>query len=200
MDINHVIDFWFGRLDSEGLPVEPMNKLWFGASELTDSAIRLHFGKLHRQAVEGELGHWLQSAEGRLALIILLDQFSRNIFRGKAEAFAYDATALALCKQGIELGLDKQLALSQRLFFYMPLQHSEQLEDQLIGVAMLERMMAGLSGPAREQVASTLRFQKAHLEIIERFGRFPHRNAVLGRRESEEERAYLAQGGARFGQ
>ncbi|GAA4877728.1 DUF924 family protein [Ferrimonas pelagia] len=200
MDIKHVLDFWFGHLDNQGLPIEPMNKLWFGSSELGDAAIRQHFGQVHTQASEGVLGHWLATAEGRLALIIVLDQFSRNIYRGQPVAFSYDATALGLCKQGLELGIERELPLAYKLFFYMPLQHSEQIEDQFLGVAMLERLLPGLTGAARAQVEDTLRFQRLHLDIIERFGRFPHRNAVLQRRSTEAELAYLADGAPRFGQ
>ncbi|MBY5992628.1 DUF924 family protein [Ferrimonas balearica] len=199
-EIDQVLDFWFGTLDEQGLPVEPMNKLWFGASELSDAAIRQRFGQMHRQAVEGELAPWLDSSRGRLALIILLDQFSRNLFRGQAEAFAYDATALGLCKTGIEQEWDTPLPLAHKLFFYMPLQHSESLSDQFLGVRMLEQMLPGLSGPARQTVADTLRFQQLHLEIIQRFDRFPHRNKVLGRANTAEESQYLADGAPSFGQ
>ncbi|MBW3139864.1 DUF924 family protein [Ferrimonas balearica] len=199
-EIHQVLEFWFGALTDEGLPAEPMDKLWFGASSLTDSAIAQRFGGLHQRAVQGELAHWQDTPAGRLALIILIDQFSRNLFRGEGQAFAWDGIALALCKTGIEQGVDRMLPLAHKLFFYMPLQHSEALEDQRLGEAMLERLLTGLEGAPRQKVADTLRFQRLHLEIIMRFGRFPHRNAVLGRQPSEEEEAYLADGAPRFGQ
>lgn len=199
-EIRQVLDFWFGRLGPEGLPAEPMDKLWFGASALTDSAIAQRFGGLHQRAVQGDLAEWCDTPSGRLALILVLDQFSRNLYRGQAEAFAWDPIALSLCKGGIEQGMDRTLALAHKLFFYMPLQHAESLDDQRLGEAMLERMLEKLAGEARKKVADTLRFQRLHLAIIVRFGRFPHRNEVLGRASTPEELAYLADGAPRFGQ
>ncbi|MBY6186365.1 DUF924 domain-containing protein [Marinobacter hydrocarbonoclasticus] len=199
-EIQQILEFWFGRLDAEGLPVEPMDKLWFGASSLTDSAIAQRFGGLHQQAVAGQLDHWQETPEGRLALIILIDQFSRNLYRGAPDAFRWDALALRLCKEGVEQGMDALLSLSHKLFFYMPLQHSEELADQHLGEALLERMLPALQGEARKKVADTLRFQQLHREIIEQFGRFPHRNAVLSRASTPEEQAYLEDGAPRFGQ
>ncbi|MBY5921809.1 DUF924 family protein [Ferrimonas balearica] len=199
-EIQQVLDFWFGRLDPDGLPLEPMDKLWFGASALTDSAIAQRFGGMHQRAVSGELASWCDTPSGRLALIILIDQFSRNLYRGQADAFAWDPIALSLCKGGIEQQMDRSLPLTYKLFFYMPLQHSESLDDQRLGEAMLERMLVNLEGEARKKVADTLRFQRLHLEIIAQFGRFPHRNGVLGRENTPEESEYLAQGAPRFGQ
>ncbi|TKB55349.1 DUF924 family protein [Ferrimonas aestuarii] len=198
-EISQVLYFWFGELEN-GLPKQPKGKLWFGAGEVIDQEIRTHFGQLHQRAERGELDDWATTSQGRLALIILLDQFSRNLHRGVAQAFANDDKALALCKQGIEQGDDAELSMSEKQFFYMPLQHSESLDDQQLGVQMLTKMMQGLSGQTLKEAEGTLKFQQLHLEIIERFGRFPHRNQVLGRNNSAEEAEYLQEGAPRFGQ
>ncbi|GAA5190199.1 DUF924 family protein [Ferrimonas gelatinilytica] len=200
MNKDDVLDYWFGELDADGLPTSSREKLWFGASPAMDAEIRERFAALHQQAADGELEHWTETPLGRLALILLLDQFSRNLFRGQAQAFAYDEKALALCKEGIKKEEDRQLAVAHRLFFYMPLQHSEQLEVQRLGERLLAQWQASLSGAARDRVAEGLRFQQAHLEIIDSFGRFPHRNAALGRESSEDEARYLAKNAPRFGQ
>ncbi|TKB49328.1 DUF924 domain-containing protein [Ferrimonas sediminicola] len=198
-EVEQVLFFWFGELEL-GLPKEPKGKLWFGAGEVIDQEIRTHFGELHQRALAGELDGWAEDPRGRLALIILLDQFSRNLYRARAEAFAGDQRAVVLCKQGIARGMDRALSLSEKQFFYMPLQHSESLEDQRLGVQMLTSMLQGLNGRALTEAQGTLKFQQLHLEIIERFGRFPHRNLVLGRQNSAAEALYLADGAPRFGQ
>ncbi|USD38405.1 MULTISPECIES: DUF924 family protein [Ferrimonas] len=198
-EISQVLFFWFGELEA-GLPKQPKGKLWFGAGEVIDEEIRTHFGDLHARALQGELDHWAEEPRGRLALIILLDQFSRNLYRGSSLAFAGDEMALALCKSGIEAGQDRALALSEKQFFYMPLQHSESLQDQTDGVALLTAMCEGLEGVALQEAQGTLKFQQLHRDIIERFGRFPHRNRVLKRQNTAAESLYLADGGPRFGQ
>ncbi|WP_417348242.1 DUF924 family protein [Ferrimonas sp.] len=198
-EVEQVLFFWFGELQ-QGLPKEPKGKLWFGAGEVIDEEIRVHFGELHQRALAGELEEWAEQPRGRLALIIVLDQFSRNLYRGRAEAFSGDAKAVTLCREGIAAGMDGELSLSEKQFFYMPLQHSESLEDQRLGVKMLTDLSQGLTDRALTEAEGTLKFQQLHLEIIERFGRFPHRNQVLGRQNSAAEALYLADGAPRFGQ
>ncbi len=200
MSFQTVLDFWFGELDAEGLPRQEKEKRWFGGGKAMDDEIAARFAHLHRQAAQGALDPWCQSVLGRLALILLLDQFSRHLYRGQAQAFSCDDRALALCREGLARGEDRQLALAHRLFFYMPLQHAEQLSAQRLGVERLTLWLPSLTGAARKRVAEGLRFQQAHLEIIERFGRFPHRNRALGRANRADEEHYLAQGAPRFGQ
>lgn len=174
-----VIHFWFNE-------IEP--KSWWLKDEAFDRQIQRRFGKLHQQANAGELFSWRDSAEGSLAEIIILDQFSRNIFRNQAASFASDPLALALAQNAIAKGFDKDLPATQRSFMYLPFMHSESLLIHSIAIELYESL--GL--------ASNLEFEQRHKAIIERFGRYPHRNTVLGRRSTEEELAFLQQPGSSF--
>ncbi len=150
--------------------------------------------------MRGELDHWKQTARGRLALIILLDQFSRNVYRGTAAAFAQDEAALALCTEGIELGQDRELEPCERTFFYMPLEHAEDAEAQALCVRKFREVAADAPAPWRDIFERNVDYANQHKEIVDRFGRFPHRNAVLGRASTPDEDAYLADDAPRFGQ
>jgi uncharacterized protein (DUF924 family) len=173
-----VIDFWFRELTPQQ---------WFadGGPEL-DERVRARFGALVAAARRGALDHWATAPRGRLALILVLDQFPRHVFRGAADAFASDATAQTLAREGIDAGMDEELALSERQFFYMPLMHAENREVQALSV---ERFTA-----LRDAAQAALGFALDHRDVVEQFGRFPHRNAVLGRASSAEEQAFLASG------
>lgn len=168
-----VIDFWFA---------ETMRKHWFRSTPNLDAQIRERFGTLWQQAAGGELSAWMQTAQGSLALAIVLDQFPLNMFRGQAGAFASEAPAIEVALQAIDRGFDRQLPREQLAFQYMPLMHSEDLEHQDRSVHLFEA--AGLESNAR--------FARHHRDLIRRFGRFPHRNAILGRPSTAEELAYLA--------
>ena len=171
-----VLDFWFG--------VDP--KKWYAKDDAFDADIRTRFLATYEAAAAGQLADWEAAApDGALALTIVLDQFSRNMFRGSARTFAADAAALAVAKHAVERGFDKQLELKRRNFFYLPFMHSENLADQ-------ERCVA-LSREAGDP--NTLKYAELHRDIIRRFGRFPHRNAVLGRVTTPEEQAFLDAGG-----
>jgi len=150
-------------------------------------------------ASEQGLDHWQKKAGGMLAEILLLDQFSRNIFRGGALAFEQDALARKLCKQGMSKGFDMSLPAIQRVFFYVPLQHSERQEDQLLAIECYEQLIASTSGSLREFMGQFLQSAVEHQAIITRFRRFPHRNKALGRASTKEESDYLLNG-KRFGQ
>lgn len=179
--IREVLDFWF----------DPASKAhWFAPDAAFDRAVAARLGDLHRRAADGDLDAWQSSAEGCLALCILLDQAPRQLFRGDARAFATDATALAVAKRALSDGLDCELPVEQRQFLYLPLMHSEHLADQ-------ERCVA-LYGA--EELRHNLHHAVEHAEIIRRFGRFPHRNKALGRKSTAEEDAYLRDGGKQFGQ
>jgi uncharacterized protein (DUF924 family) len=173
-----VIDFWFRELTPQQ---------WFadGGPEL-DERVRARFGALVAAARRGALDHWATAPRGRLALILVLDQFPRHVFRGAADAFASDATAQTLAREGIDAGMDEELTLSERQFFYMPLMHAENREVQALSV---ERFTA-----LRDAAQAALGFALDHRDVVEQFGRFPHRNAVLGRASSAEEQAFLASG------
>jgi uncharacterized protein (DUF924 family) len=179
--IREVLDFWFN----------PSSKAhWFEPSAAFDQAVAARLGDLHRRAAGGAFEAWQSSAEGCLALCILLDQGPRQLFRGEARAFATDAKALAVAKRALAQGFDRQLPVEQRQFLYLPLMHSERLTDQERCVALYEA----------EELRHNLRHAADHAEIIRRFGRFPHRNVALGRTSTAAEEAYLRDGGKLFGQ
>ncbi len=162
---------------------------WFTRDGAFDDAIRRRFAALCGRAAGGALDDWQDTAEGALALVILLDQFPRNMFRDDPRAFATDGQARAVARTAIERGLDAELSETQRKFLYMPFQHSEDLADQRLSVRLVAEQCSD---------EKTLDYARQHLEVIERFGRFPHRNAVLGRESSPEEIAFLQQPGASF--
>ena len=179
MNASDVIAFW----------VEAGPKRWFAKDDAFDRAIRDRFEALHLQASRGELGSWGDTAEGTLALLILVDQFPRNLYRGSAHAFATDPLALAAAQRAIERGFHLQAAPELRPFFFLPFEHSERIEDQdrSIGLCEAHRDATG--------DADTLKWAHLHRDIIVRFGRFPHRNKCLGRITTPEEQAFLDGGG-----
>ena len=179
---------------------------WFGDEmpELRrkrDAEIRIRFGGLLDRATRGKLDAWAASPRRLLSLIVLLDQFPRHIHRGTARAYAYDAQALALALSGIQSGADAALEAVERMFFYMPLQHAESREVQDESVAAFRRLVAEAPEAVRSMLATSLEYAESHRQVIERFGRFPHRNRTLGRESSPEELAWLQQNaGKNFGQ
>lgn len=185
-----VLDFWFGA-PPEGVTPE-RRKLWFGKSADTDALIRERFGNLHGQARSGDLTHWRAKARSCLAYVIVTDQFPRNLFRGTPDAFATDALALSAARSAIEAGFDRSLTPVERAFLYLPFEHSEDLADQDRAVALFDalRQEPGMDGFHDYAVA--------HRRIVARFGRFPHRNEILGRASTPEERAFLKEPGSRF--
>ena len=197
--IGRVINYWFGDIGS-GFDVQGQNKLWFGGGDSADEDIRQKFGELVDSALAGELLLWTDSILGSLALVILLDQFPRNIYRGSAQAFAGDKTAVEIVKNSIKQQLDKQLSAIQRSFFYMPLEHSENFSDQNVCVECFEQLLQEVPDEGKKIIQSNLEFALKHRDIIAQFGRFPHRNKALARESSAAEIGYLNSGGARFGQ
>lgn len=195
-----ILDFWFGELDDMGLPDEFHRNRWFRSSKAFDQEIRRRFLSMTLIASEGGLEHWRKESGGTLAELILLDQFSRNIYRGSSLAFGNDKFALRICKDAMAKSQDLDVPFVCRGFFYMPLQHSERLEDHKIGIERYEQLVASSEGILRVFLESFLESARDHHEIIATFGRFPHRNHALKRSSSAEERAYLAGNGKRFGQ
>ena len=191
VSIDIILQFWFGELDNHGYAAADRNKLWFQRSDTTDAAIREQFGALIEQALQGELEDWAETPRGRLALIILMDQFTRNIYRGTGKAFSGDAKALQLCKRGIELSHDQDLAPAEQVFFYLPLEHSENLADQSQCVALYTKLHRNTPEAYHVKTQSYIDYAVKHKEIIERFGRFPHRNKALGRESTPAELKYL---------
>ncbi len=193
--------FWFGATadaDAEATIIERQSALWWKKQPAVDAMIRTRFAALVGRAAVGELDAWLGGLRGRLALVLLTDQFARNIWRGEAAAFAFDVLALRWAKEALARGLDAELRPIKRVFLYLPLEHSENLADQREAVRRFDALAAAVEPALRTTFTSYLDYARRHLEIIERFGRFPHRNAALGRETSPEEAEFLRQPGSRF--
>lgn len=193
-----VLDFWFGTLDASGRAAPAAAKRWWMKSAAFDREIRETFGAEHVSIVAGEREAWLATPRGRLAYVVVLDQFSRNMFRDTAGAFAHDAQALRAALDGIERGDDGVLAFDERTFLYMPLMHSEDLRHQDRCVRLFTGWRDALAGEPRERVDGSLDFARRHRDLVARFGRFPHRNAALGRTSTPEETEFLKQPGSGF--
>ncbi len=195
--------FWFGRLPLKSDGVKERLALWFGngADELRgDELVRARFGALIEKAAAGELAAWADSPRRRLSLILLLDQLPRHAYRGSGRAFAMDREALALALSGMQSAADAALTPVERIFFYMPLQHAELQDAQEESVAAYRRLLNEAPKELQAMFASALESAELHRSIVARFGRFPHRNRVLGRTNTAEEEAYLTRGGPSFGQ
>lgn len=190
--IEEIHQFWFGALDENGLCANDHHALWFGASSETDAYCRTLFGAALAQAREHQLDAWTQTDRGLVALILLLDQFSRNIYRGTAQAFAGDAQALTLAQDAIFADRHRRLPLIHRVFLYLPLEHCEDIVVQEQCVVLFEELARHTDHP---QFVGFKQYAAAHRDVIARFGRFPHRNAVLGRPSSDAELAWLAEHG-----
>jgi len=171
-NLQDIIHFWFKKYGP---------KQWFAKDEEFDEEIREKFLDTYEAATCGETAMWRDTAEGRLAEIIVLDQFGRNMFRGTDQAFADDAQALKLAQDAVSHGADQEVNQRKRKFFYMPYMHSESLAVHKEGLPLFEAL----------EDEETLRYEKEHQRIIEQFGRYPHRNAVLGRESTEDEREFL---------
>ena len=184
-DFVEVLDFWFGAPGSRerGRP----RKAWFKKSEPFDAEIRRRFLVTWEQAARGELERWQATPLASLALAVTLDQFPRNMFRGTARAFASDSPALAAAMGTIARGFDRLLSPLERLFIYMPFEHAEDLAAQRRSIALFHAL-----------APVDMKYAKRHYEIIARFGRFPHRNAILGRQSTAEEIAFLKERGSSF--
>ena len=187
-----ILDFWFGALDPRGMPDPAMHGLWFRTSEETDLSCRRQFGDDVWHALAGALAGWPQSDRGLVALVILLDQFTRNIFRGTPAAFSGDERALALALAAVDAGRHLRMPAIHRVFLYLPLEHSEVLAHQEHCLRLFDELIGANDLPA---IVDFRRYAAAHRDVIARFGRFPHRNAILGRESTAEELDYLAQHG-----
>ncbi len=186
--VRGVLDFWFGPPDSPDF--EAGRAVWFESDPAFDSEVRRRLGGLHEQAARYRFHHWREHPPGCIALTLLLDQVPRNLFRGTARAFATDPYARAVSRHARERRFDTELPTLMRLFLYLPLEHSENLHDQETYI----RLVRGLNDPGFAT------YGLKHRDIIARFGRFPHRNKALGRKNTPAEAAYLAGAGDSFGQ
>jgi uncharacterized protein (DUF924 family) len=184
-----VLEFWFG---------DRARPLWFEKDAEFDAEIRRRFAATHEAALAGGLESWERAAESCLSLVLVLDQFSRNMHRGTARAFSGDALARAVADRAIGRGFDRAVEFDRRRFFYLPFEHSESLADQRRSVALFRALAEGQTGAWRDQAQEQLHYAVRHLEIIERFGRFPHRNQALERETTPDEAAFLTGPNASF--
>jgi uncharacterized protein (DUF924 family) len=188
--VRRLLEFWFGP---HGDPERgSMRPVWFGKDPVFDAKIREQFYDDVLDAGRGRLDGLSGTADGVLALLILLDQFPRNLFRNEAQAYAYDGKARAVARLAIGMGLDKVLSPVERIFIYLPFEHSEDMEDQIRSVALFKTLPPV---PWRDEVVD---YAIRHHDIIARFGRFPHRNALLGRSSTAEELAFLQEPNSAF--
>lgn len=196
--INEVLGFWFGELSTPLQYPQEQNKIWFGGGKKLDQEITDRFESLVNDAADNKLNHWNESSRGRLALIILLDQFPRNIYRGTPKAFAFDIIAQQQVLDGIDLGQDQELFPVERVFFYLPLEHSEDLSLQELSISKFNRLSSEVDPSLTAIFENFALYAQRHFDIIEKFGRFPHRNQIMGRDSTSEELEFLKQPNSSF--
>jgi uncharacterized protein (DUF924 family) len=197
-DPDELLRFWFGESADSATTAKAQAELWWGRNPATDELLQERFGAPVSAAAAGVLDHWTGSPRGRLALILLLDQLPRAIHRGSPAAYATDAKALDTARRGLASGADRLLRPIERVFFYLPFEHSERLPDQEHSVELFRGLLAAVPEGQRGPFATFLDYAERHREVIARFGRFPHRNAILGRKSTAEELEFLAEPGSTF--
>ncbi len=199
--LQDILYFWFGEIGDPGeCPSDERTNLWFGFSPQNDEKITNKFSSILDDADKGKLDVWKDSSHGTIAIIILLDQFSRQIYRRTEKAFAYDSNALKIAQYAVDNGIDKNMHFCEKIFCYLPFEHSEEESMQRKSVALYSHLLERSSEAQYAFASNCLKMAREHLVIIERFGRFPHRNEIIGRASTEEEIKYLATIENRFGQ
>ncbi len=187
----NILTYWFGRVEQTVVPSEDRARIWFAENEQIDEEVKQKFASDLSSATEGHYADWQDSVRGQLALIIIFDQFTRHIHRGTPLAFAGDKQALAICTRGMENEIDHNLSLIERVFYYFPLMHAEDLSYQQSSLRAYENLVQ-LSLPETKVIyESFFKFANHHYNIVHRFARFPQRNAILGRESTKEETQYL---------
>ena len=198
--IDEILSFWFKEQELSAPQIDRRMDIWFGEDPVFDEAIKAEFEDDIEKASKGQLDHWAEEPRGRLALILLIDQFRRNIYRNTAKAFSHDKLALKLCVEGAMAKKDKGLTPIQKVFFYMPLQHAESAKVQAKSVELFNKLAESVSPTFQETFLTVAQFAELHKDIIDQYGRFPHRNELLGRENTPEEDEYLAGDSPDFGQ
>jgi len=196
---SEILDYWFGGKLSDASAIKAHSRRWFKASAAMDHEIQVRFGDWIEPLAETDPDDF-DSPEKLLAAILVLDQLPRHLFRGSARAFAFDDKALQLLDKALQQGWDAHLSPLQACFLYMPLQHAEDLERQQQGLALLRKLHEKADPLYRPFIATNLKYADQHLQLIRRFGRFPHRNQTLGRSSTSEEIAHMTTDGRHFGQ
>lgn len=196
--IDDILGFWFGSEQTATAIAREKSELWWSKNDRIDAEITHRFAATTAAATNGELQQWGESPRGLLALIICTDQFPRNMYRNTPQSFSCDPIALRFAKQGMQSGVVQSLQPIQRTFAYLPFEHSEQLPDQQQSVALYQTLAESVAENERELFANYCEFARQHFDIIQRFGRFPHRNQILGRASTDEELAFLEQPDSAF--
>ena len=199
-ETSKIVEFWLGDSVESPEAAEGRRPFWYQGGEQLDDDIRQHFGELVARACAGEMKAWEQSGEGALALVILLDQFTRNLYRGTPAAYSGDARAYEIAEATIAAGLDRHLPVSGRIFLYHPYHHSETLSDQQRSVDLVNNIRIDVPDHWHEYLDRRAAGFARHRDIVAEFGRFPHRNAILKRADTPAERAFLDAGAEHFGQ
>lgn len=194
------MSFWFKEQALSAPQIDNRMDTWFGEDAAFDHEIETEFSDDVERASAGQLDHWADESRGRLALILLLDQFRRNIYRNTAKAFEMDGLALKLCVEGAMEKKDQGLSHIERAFFYMPLQHAESAKVQAKSCELFNKLTELVSPTYRETFSTIAQFAELHRDIVDQFGRFPHRNTLLGRENTAEENEYLTGDSLDFGQ
>ena len=198
--IEAVLSFWFEEQALSAPQIDRRMEIWFGSDPVFDLEISKEFTDDVDLASAGKLNHWAESPRGRLALIIMIDQFRRNIYRNTVKAFSKDKLALKYCVEGAMKKHEQDLTPIEKVFFYMPLQHAESRKVQAKSAEIYRRIAASVSPTYQETFETILQFAELHKDIIDQFGRFPHRNKLMERENTSEENEYLAGDSPNFGQ
>lgn len=193
-----ILAFWFGADSDDARTAEQKKQLWWAKDSTVDHEISVRFSASTAAAAQGALDEWRAGPRGLLALILLTDQFPRNMYRGLPASFSFDVQALRWCKQALEQGDDRRLRPIERVFLYLPLEHSESLADQERAVELFKQLCNEVPADQQLLFAGFRDFAIRHRDIIARFGRFPHRNAILGRTSTADEQAFLQTAGSSF--
>lgn len=198
-DPEQTLSFWFDNALDSPEAAKERGRLWFEQSDTFDEEVRKRFGDLPDRAARGEFETWRSAPRSTLALVLVLDQFPRNLFRDNARAFEFDAKARDVALGAIAAGFDEKLHPLEAVFLYLPFEHAEDLELQNRSVELFEKLCRRAPEPMKSQFEEFADYARRHRDVIRRFGRFPHRNALLGRKPTSEEEDYLVSGGEMFG-
>jgi len=198
-DPQKVLQFWFGSDLDSAAAVRSRCRLWFGRNDSFDAEIARRYARLPDDALGSALDHWQRDIRSSLALAVVLDQFPRNLYRGTARAFAFDAHALQHASACVDRRYDRDVRAIEAMFFYLPFEHAEEAGAQERSVALFTQLLDRAPGSILERFEEFLDYARRHRDVINRFGRFPHRNRLLGRQSTAEELDYLASGGEHFG-
>lgn len=190
-EIDDILSFWFGRIETTVVPTENRARIWFSHDDEVDELIRSNFSSVLERAIAGDCDHWQQTPRGQLALILVLDQFSRHIYRGLPDSYYQDQKALAVCESGMFMDADHHLSLVERLFYYFPLLHAEEIYYQNKGLASYQLLNQIALEETQIVYNSFVKFANHHYMLISRFGRFPQRNRILQRESTADELLFL---------